>query len=209
MAPKSILRNAPGGSGGEYSPSNSPSDIDRNQVLENTRANAQLHDVGAVIKQHDDSKDVEQSEENYQNENGLKWDEANIYLNEQDRTAKMKIDEPKTPFQGAIGDSEYYLPDEEEEAVKTRDGERKIAVDELDEFSLGEPEYKNETDPIVQNDRIERVVNDDDDKDEDDEEDRDETAEEKHRRFEEKRKAHYHMKANPLKQPMPPVEDEE
>lgn len=28
----------------------------------------------------------------------LKWDEANLYLNENEKTPKMKIDEPKTPF---------------------------------------------------------------------------------------------------------------
>ncbi|PYH42766.1 PP1-complex regulatory subunit GLC8 [Aspergillus saccharolyticus JOP 1030-1] len=84
----------------------------------------------------------------------LKWDEANLYLTEQEKTAKMKIDEPKTPF------APHYDPaeDEEEEleAETTLIDAQGVVVDELDktmkapkravteddipELELGEPE---------------------------------------------------------------------
>ncbi|CAK7203835.1 hypothetical protein SEUCBS139899_006584 [Sporothrix eucalyptigena] len=55
----------------------------------------------------------------------LKWDEVNLYLTEQERTATMKIDEPKTPY------AKHYDPAEDP------------SDDELDGapgLSLGEPE---------------------------------------------------------------------
>jgi protein phosphatase inhibitor 2 len=59
----------------------------------------------------------------------LKWDEANLYLTEQERTAKMKIDEPKTPY------VPHYNPDEEEDDEVEMDvgiHASELAVDELD-----------------------------------------------------------------------------
>ncbi|EAW14737.1 PP1-complex regulatory subunit GLC8 [Aspergillus clavatus NRRL 1] len=87
----------------------------------------------------------------------LKWDEANLYLTEQERTAKMKIDEPKTPF------APHYDPAEDEEEMRLAEAEeglidaQDVVVDELDrakktprrlaasedeipELELGEPE---------------------------------------------------------------------
>ncbi|CAK7270216.1 hypothetical protein SEPCBS57363_003993 [Sporothrix epigloea] len=64
----------------------------------------------------------------------LKWDEINLYLTEQDRTATMKIDEPKTPY------AEHYDPAED-----PSDDE-----DQMEGLSLGEPEEAvpiNEFDP--------------------------------------------------------------
>lgn len=206
--PKSILRNAP--PPGTYDPMGSPEldssgggtqEIDRNQVLQNTRANAQLHDEGARLINESPSLNDEKSGES---DHDLRWDEANIYKTEQERTSTMKIDEPKTPYQGPAGDSEYYLPDEDEDIVKTRD-DKVIAVDELDEFSLGEPQYKETYDATLENDRIQK----DEDDEEEEDEGREETAEEKHRRFEEMRKAHYHMKGNILRKPLPPDDEDE
>ncbi|KAL1956801.1 hypothetical protein VTO42DRAFT_6751 [Malbranchea cinnamomea] len=58
----------------------------------------------------------------------LKWDEANIYLTEQERTAKMKIDEPKTPYVFRYNPDE----DEDEDGVDVGIQAGDIAVDELD-----------------------------------------------------------------------------
>ena len=81
----------------------------------------------------------------------LKWDEANLYLTEQEKSATMKIDEPKTPFVHNYNPAE----DDDDPTIDAQD----ILVDELDKkhsperthhraakeddipgLSLGEPE---------------------------------------------------------------------
>lgn len=65
----------------------------------------------------------------------LKWDEANLYLAEQEKTAKMKIDEPKTPYAPQYDPSQ---DEEEEEQVELEEAEESlidaqgVKVDELD-----------------------------------------------------------------------------
>ena len=56
----------------------------------------------------------------------LKWDEANLYLTEQERTSTMKIDEPKTPY------VPHYNPDDEDDEDIGGIDADDIAVDELD-----------------------------------------------------------------------------
>ncbi|KAL6722274.1 hypothetical protein ACLMJK_001381 [Lecanora helva] len=55
----------------------------------------------------------------------LKWDEANLYLTEQEKSSTMKIDEPKTPY------AKRYDPGEDEEEIRTLDAQE-LMVDELD-----------------------------------------------------------------------------
>jgi protein phosphatase inhibitor 2 len=55
----------------------------------------------------------------------LKWDEANLYLTEQEKSSTMKIDEPKTPY------AKHYDPTEDEDEMRTLDADE-IMVDELD-----------------------------------------------------------------------------
>ena len=74
-------------------------------------------------------------------EGRLKWDEANLYLAEQDRGGRMKIDEPKTPY------AKRYDPTEDEDmVVDDRGGEaggegagvldaERLKVDELDKVA--------------------------------------------------------------------------
>ena len=50
----------------------------------------------------------------------LKWDEANLYLAEQDKGSRMKITEPKTPFEYGRD-----LPPEDEEELEEED----VAID--------------------------------------------------------------------------------
>lgn len=68
----------------------------------------------------------------------LKWDEANLYLAEQQKTSTMKITEPKTPYEHARDlpdededeDEEKMEEEKEEEAVAI--DPRYVEVDELD-----------------------------------------------------------------------------
>lgn len=55
----------------------------------------------------------------------LKWDEANLYLTEQEKSSTMKIDEPKTPY------AKRYEPEEDEDEMRTLDAQE-LMVDELD-----------------------------------------------------------------------------
>lgn len=194
---RGILRNAPPPE--SYYENSGP--LDRAKVLQNTRANAQLNSLGSQISSNFDSPLDKTNGPSGTGDDRLHWDEDNIERNEQEKSATMTIDEPKTPFQGAVGDSEYYLPDDEEE------------------FSLGEPQV--ETNIPTQDDRIIREQSEDDDDEEEDAESNDvdeseeetapsapETPEERHKRFEEMRKAHYHMKGDVLKHPLPIDEDD-
>ena len=91
-------------------------------------------------------------------ENGprLKWDEANLYLTEQQRDSTMKITEPKTPY------AKQYDPTEDEDELNAINAQD-LMVDELDQkrspktrsaktdeipgLDLGEPELRNRQGP--------------------------------------------------------------
>jgi protein phosphatase inhibitor 2 len=143
----------------------------------------------------------------------LKWDEANLYLNEGQMGGKMKIDEPKTPF---VRSSDY--PDDEEETTNLN--AQDIAVDELEmskssknknghtedvpDLDIGEPEMETQAGPLSQrreSDSDRRVtVGSGDGMDIDGlhhgEHEEDMSTDElaKHRKFEQMRKKHYEMK---------------
>jgi protein phosphatase inhibitor 2 len=63
----------------------------------------------------------------------LKWDEANLYLTEQEKSSTMKIDEPKTPY------AKRYDPEEDDEEMRTLDAQD-LQVDELDKLREGRRE---------------------------------------------------------------------
>ena len=143
----------------------------------------------------------------------LKWDEANLYLNEGQMGGKMKIDEPKTPYAGHYDpademeeessglDANELIVDELDKA-KTNNGEstqkKRSRGDDIPDLDLGEPEVKAGEGDVTDGER--RVMVDADQMDVDGarhgEESADMTSEEreKHRRFEEMRKKHYEMK---------------
>lgn len=162
---------------------------------------------------------------NHEDDNSprLKWDEANLYLTEQERTAKMKIDEPKTPY------APHYDPTEDDEEIRLDEAQESlidaqdIVVDELDrstkggshrkgfseddipDLELGEPEEDSLGEPAGSDPRIyrDRSMSTDSHKGEKHvvvgAENGDglvttEEAKEKHRQFEEHRKKHYEMK---------------
>ena len=135
----------------------------------------------------------------------LKWDEANLYLTEQQRDSTMKITEPKTPF------ARQYDPSEDEEELatlnaedlivdeldKARNQKKPTGIDDIPEFDLGEPELETRASHTPDSEK--RVIVDADTMGEvgrHGEEFPDMTAEEreKHRKFEEMRRKHYEMK---------------
>lgn len=139
-----------------------------------------------------------------ENSTRLKWDEANLYLTEQQRDSTMKIDEPKTPY------AKQYDPTEDEEEINALNADE-LVVDELDkakgkksareedipDFELGEPEV-TQLEHVHTPEGEKRVMVDTDMSDEGHhgEEPADLPAEEreKHRKFEEARKKHYEMR---------------
>ena len=85
----------------------------------------------------------------------LKWDEANLYLTEQERSSTMKITEPKTPYakqydpaedpsDAEDGDEEFPEADRMEVDVDgsgvRRKAARRAAESDIPGLSLGEPE---------------------------------------------------------------------
>lgn len=97
----------------------------------------------------------------------LRWDEANLYLTEQEKSSTMKINEPKTPY------AKRYEPDEDEDEMRTLDAQE-LKVDELDKvregrraqrtkeaeipgLDIGEPEEDVSLTPAEENARIERI----------------------------------------------------
>ncbi len=136
----------------------------------------------------------------------LKWDEANLYLTEQQRDSTMKIDEPKTPY------AKQYDPTEDEAEMSALNAED-LMVDELDQakvqtkqpkeddipgLDIGEPEMEAVQGQTPESEKRVMVdtVMEADDGGRHGEETVDMTAEEreKHRKFEEMRRKHYEMK---------------
>ncbi|KUI71685.1 hypothetical protein VM1G_07407 [Cytospora mali] len=141
----------------------------------------------------------------------IKWDEANLYLTEQERTSTMKITEPKTPYAKHYDPAEDPSDDEDVEmseqggnggiGAKVRRHHRGQNEEDIPVMSLGEPE---EEVPVIPADEVEMkrkqrgsgsAVHIDGDGHDVDEEHLGLSPEEreKHRRFEEMRKQHYKM----------------
>lgn len=203
--PRGILRNKSVSEDSAHSPP-LPDKLDRQEVIKNTKLNAQLHDdssKGEEIRAKIAQKKREQGLDEHDHlPEHLKWDEVNIYKNEQEKSATMKIDEPKTPYEGGFNpEGEYYRDDDDDDGGANS----KAAEDEIPEFELGEGEYDKLPHDVSSSLHGGQVYKDESQADEDanaedgQEEERPLTAEERHKRFEEKRKEHYHMKALPLK----------
>lgn len=151
----------------------------------------------------------------------LKWDEANLFLAEQESGTRMKITEPKTPYQ--YGDAMEEDEEEEDVAIDPRfvnvdevdmakagKSNKKHRESEIPGLELGEPEDELAGEAATQDDRIERGTNlsresskekhvsvsDGSDAGAFSEQVGMPTREqqEKHRQFEEQRKKHYEMK---------------
>ncbi|KAF2448418.1 hypothetical protein P171DRAFT_428497 [Karstenula rhodostoma CBS 690.94] len=174
-------------------------------VLENTLLNAGPHRRSS--SNHHGPGSRRQSGTGVQadeNSPKLKWDEANLYLTEQQRDSTMKITEPKTPY------AKQYDPTEDEEEVEMLNAEelrvdeldkpkkRKPKMDDIPDFDLGEPELEANDSRTPESER--RVIVDPDVPGETGHHDGDEFAHmtpeerEKHVKFEQLRKKHYEMR---------------
>lgn len=171
MNPHGILRNKT-----EAPATPSDGELDRQQVIRNTRYNAQLalQSKGDEIRAQIRSKDLDH----------LQWDEVNLYKTEQEKAATMKIDEPKTPYEGGFNpEGEYYQDDDPRDVPA---------------FSLGEGQYEETGTQLLHGGEV--IANDSESgHDSESEHEAPLLAEERHKRFEAMRKSHYHLAANPLK----------
>lgn len=200
--PKGILRNR---SDNGQSETNAEK-LDRQEVIRNTRLNAQsvsetsrgdkIRAKIAETKSHQGLTDEEDDNDSKSSDH-LQWDEINLYKTEQEKNATMKIDEPKTPYEGGFNpEGEYYKDDDDEEIPK---------------FELGTGEFDHVTGPGMDSLHGGEVIRDEQSEEgiEPEESQPVETTEEKHKRFEEMRKAHYHLKGNALKQKIQVSDDED
>lgn len=181
MEPRGILRNK---QEGQHSPhETTQGELDRQEVIRNTRYNAHLKSESA----QGDKIRAQLAEAKHDDKlpDHLKWDEINLYKTEMEKAATMKIDEPKTPYEGGFNpEGEYYQEDDEA----------------IPDFTLGESQPQEET--VDQSLNGGELVKDEEQEEEPEEEEEEEQpllAEERHRRFEEMRKKHYHHAAAPLK----------
>lgn len=148
----------------------------------------------------------------------LKWDEANLYLTEQEKDSKMKITEPKTPY------APQYDPAEDAEDLAMLDTMATTAnghashsqahtsamskTTDIPSLELGEAEQEMDVDTAPK--RKVSVSNLPPSDDEDDAGSRTPEEAAKHRKFEEMRKQHYGGAAAALKRnPVVPREEEE
>lgn len=198
MEPRGILRNKDADVPAHFHDSAS-GDLDRQEVIRNTRYNAQLvseSSKGDMIRAQIAEARLKNGVEGHDHEH-LKWDEINLYKTEQEKAATMKIDEPKTPYEGGFDPTgEYYQEDEQNEPIP--------------DFNLGEGQFQSgQQEPqslyggqvIKNDDEGDEIYDGNDGEDSDDEvETRAMLAEERHKHFEELRKAHYRNAANPLRQ---------
>ncbi|KAK5058818.1 hypothetical protein LTR84_011082 [Exophiala bonariae] len=234
--PKGILKNPSFSSASGRPDSGSPTKEDpplppsaslnpqeeRELVLQNTLQNAGHRRSSSAARRASASRRhssvVAANQDDDPDKMRLKWDEANLYLAEQESGGRMKITEPKTPFQygDAMEDVEEdvaidprYVNVDEVDLAKNKP-EKRSRESDIPGLELGEPEEDLSSGTGVENDRIVRStslsresskekhvsVSEGSDGTAPDEQVGMPTNEdqEKHREFEEHRKKHYEMR---------------
>ncbi|KAK5133905.1 hypothetical protein LTR08_007134 [Meristemomyces frigidus] len=173
------------------------------------RNSSSNHGRGSMSRRQSGQSNIGAGGEQEEQGMRLKWDEANLYLNEGQMGGKMKIDEPKTPY------AKHYDPMEDDDEIanintdeiavdeleleRTRSGKKSREVD-IPGLDLGEPEM--DVDMARRESDGERKVMVGEGMDVDDrghhgeakEEDMSREDWEKHQKFEKLRKKHYEMK---------------
>ena len=141
---------------------------DQDLTLQNTLQNAGNRRSSIIDPRASDSRRQSSNagllgDDNADENIRLRWDEANLYLTEQEKSSTMKINEPKTPY------AKRYEPEEDEEEMRTLDAQD-LKVDELDQvregrrsreaeipgLDIGEPEEDLSLTSSIEDDRIER-----------------------------------------------------
>ena len=147
----------------------------------------------------------------------LKWDEANLYLNEQQQDSTMKITEPKTPYAKQYDPSQDPGEEEEEDvaidpnvvavdelemASSSRKGSKteQAKTEEIPGLDIGAPEMEGVQSSAMEIEGEKKVMVDPETPEGDvgrhgeNEMYMNPAEREEHRKFEEKRKKHYEMK---------------
>jgi protein phosphatase inhibitor 2 len=147
--PKGILKNSNSFTGQAPSPmtATSPPSVPtiaepeetKELTLQNTLQNAGRRRSSSTTRPGTNSRRQSAVSGIDENEPRLKWDEANLYLTEQERTAKMKIDEPKTPY------APHYDPAEDDEQIRLDEAQETLLDAQgivVDELELAKPSHR-------------------------------------------------------------------
>lgn len=182
--PRGILKNPSfsGPSGRQVSPekaditnlppsASSDPQVEKDLTLQNTLQNAGHRRSSSAprrvsaSRRHSSTADASEDDPNKMR---LQWDEANLYLAEQEKGGRMKITEPKTPYQ--YGDQGAMDEDEEEDVaidpryvnvdevdMANHKSQKKARESEIPGLDIGEPEDEAaQQDMSQENDRIVR-----------------------------------------------------
>lgn len=161
------------------------SDLNKNLDSEelSTKKNSIPKDTLSLKHEKDILSKQDSNDESEANNSELQWNQKNLAENE---IAKLKyqdihVDEPKTPYQGAMDpQGEYYIDDDDDGGNINNDD------NELTAFSLGEPQIELPELSSTANQENERIDDSADNENLD--------QESKHKKFDELRKKHYNMK---------------
>ena len=192
-------------------------DITHQNTLQNAgnRRSSSSARRASASRRHSHGTGLANSSEEDPDRMRLKWDEANLYLAEQESGGRMKITEPKTPFEYGntamddVDDEEdvsidpRYVDVDEVDMAKKKKAGKKARESDIPGLELGEPEDES-AGADLDNDRIERRSSLNRENSKDKHVNMDGYSEQpgmpstedqaKHRQFEEQRKKHYEMR---------------